>query len=177
MHPFAGIVCGTVSGMLWASDVTSFLMEPYWSSGTLVVYGLLCVLSLKASGSIFVLCIDQVPWDSDGNMIYTHQQGEESSEQRSFTLDSSSHSELSTQSTLEDNSERPQATLPLFSLEEDEIEHRLPFMGGMSDDEDNLDGGTNREYYPLVAQNDSGALGPSNGNYAATVRSRRAPRP
>jgi hypothetical protein len=169
VHPLASIFCGTLSGMLWASNVTSFLMEPYWSNGIIIVYAVLCALSLKASGSVFVPCVDHVPWDSHGHM--TQMQQEESSVQSSFVLDSSSHSDSSTDSTFEESSERPQATLPLFTNQEDEIHHSLPSVGGLGDDEDES------EYYPLVAQNAATTVDPSNNTNAATMRSRRAPRP
>eukprot|EP00980_Cylindrotheca_fusiformis_P006152 scaffold1319_cov126-Cylindrotheca_fusiformis.AAC.41 len=169
VHPFMGIFCGTISGMLWASNITSFLIEPYWSNGALVFYALLCALSLKSSGSSFVPCIDLAPWDSSGRMIHAQEQEEESASPTAGDL--SNHSDSSTHSTSEEGA---QDGLPLFSNLEDD-HHRSP-IGRMSSLENDLESDTN-EYYPLTTRNGSSTADASNTNSTATMRSRRAPRP
>lgn len=159
IHPVTGVICGTLSGMLWSSKVTSFFVEPYWSNGTIFVCCFMCVISLKASGSTFWPCV-QVGWDHHGHMVE-----EEYTLQSLFLPDTTidSDSEQSN-SDLVESQRSSQEMLPLFRGQErddDEIiRHRLP-LAGLDDDDVEISG---NESYP------SGA---NNNNSSPRVRSRR----
>lgn len=68
-HPVAGVSCGTCAAVLWTSGCTTFLVEPYWSNGSIVVYVILCVMACKANNSAYLPCIDSVPWNCRGELI------------------------------------------------------------------------------------------------------------
>ena len=150
---------GTLSGMLWSSNITIFLAEPYWSNGVILMYIAFSVLSLKASDSPLVPFVDFVSWDRNGRSIETQQQ-----EGGQVTLSNSSNNTHSSDSDDESsdflqNQERSrEETLPMFYDESSnpEIHYRLPLVGGLVDE-------------------DNGILDPllSNEN---TMRSRRNPR-
>jgi hypothetical protein len=127
--------------MLWSSNVTSFLIEPYWSNGTIFIHGLLCALSLKASGSSNVPCIDYVAWDNHGHII------EEEIFSQTLSNESSSDNEDSSSDDLE-SQEHSLEGLPMFSQDRDEIiRNRLPLVG--LNDVDDVGG---NEHYPLLSQ-------------------------
>ena len=62
IHPVASVIFGTLSGMLWNSNITTFLAEPYWSNGVILMYIAFSVFSLKASDSPLVPFFDFVSW-------------------------------------------------------------------------------------------------------------------
>jgi hypothetical protein len=203
VHPIASVACGTLSGMLWTSEVTSFLVQPYWSNGSIACYLMVCLLSLKASGSSWIPCVEYVSWDARGRFTdhrrdqhphhhhHHHHHGPllvvESIEQQQHegrggddSSDTSSHS-------LEEESANE---LPLFGsprttttttttsrdAEDDNssLRHRLPMMGDLDDeDEDDNDDDDN--------DNDNDEHHPLVSNAAAaaarstTMRSRRTP--
>ena len=71
INPLASIGFGTASGILWTNQLTSFLQQPYWSNGLIMGYGILCLLSLKATGSKLLPCIEYVGWDVRGRLRRT----------------------------------------------------------------------------------------------------------
>ena len=70
-HPFSAVICGACAGLTWSANLSSFMMEVYWANGSFLFYILLCMVSLKASKSSLVPCIDYKPWDSNGQFPLT----------------------------------------------------------------------------------------------------------
>ena len=138
--------------MLWSSNITTFLAEPYWSNGVILMYIAFSVLSLKASDSPLVPCVDFVSWDRNGRSIEIQQQEVGTNNNHSSDSDDESSDFLQNQEHL-----REEETLPLFYDEgsNPEIHHRLPLVGGLDEDDEILN--------PLL-------------NNENTMRSRRNPR-
>ncbi len=67
MHPIAGVVCGTLAGVLWTSGWITFLVEAYWLIGSIFLYAALSLLAYKANNASHLPCIDFVPWNHRGD--------------------------------------------------------------------------------------------------------------
>lgn len=166
-HPIASIIFGTLSGLLWSQDMTSFLAEPYWSNGTVFAYIFLCGLSLRATASSFVPCIDFVSWDDQGRRIQTtsttsSDDGNEVFElQANVFVNSDQGDDDTSNHSLEDEQEH-EVELPMYNDAQQDLRHRLPVMTDMEEnDNDDDDDST-----PLYTPNSSRQTG-------NTIRSRR----
>ena len=164
-HPVMGVACGTVSGVLWVSGWTFWLAEPYWSCGMLMICLVLCVLSLKLNGNIYLPCIDYSPWNRDGYFVHRQEELIETL-MRSYQAndDSSSH----TQSSRGDHDEE--------DVEEDAIEFGIlsrrqqsdrPFSGSSA----TFLTGRSERHHDVEADAENAPSVPA----SMTMRSRRAP--
>jgi hypothetical protein len=112
-HPVMGVVCGTVSGLLWVSGWTLWLAEPYWCSGTLILCLLLCLLSLKIHGKIYLPCIDFVPWNNRGDWVFgSDANGEISMRINQENDDVSRHTDSSDDERVEESEDDDDIELP-----------------------------------------------------------------
>ena len=178
VHPIASVAYGTISGMLWASDLTSFFIQPYWSNGSIAFYLILCILSLKASGNPFIPCVEHVSWDSRGRMIANQDDDPMlivdsiESQQGVDRGGDGGRDDSSESSSLISLVEERSHELPLFSaaattatssMDDDAngLHHLLPVMGDLDDEHDDND--DNEESLPLVSHRPT------------TMRSRRFP--
>ena len=150
IHPVAGVVFGTLSGMLWSSNLTSFLIEAYWSNGSIILFIVLSLVSLKAAECPFVPCIDHVSWDRYGREIQSEQEDQ-------GTLALSSNDDPS--------SDSDEDSIFLESQERQQ-DGSMPFFHGENDDEE--DESVEGESYPLLPLNHTDGL-----YNATTMRSRR----
>lgn len=182
VHPISAVVCGTLSGMLWTTNLTSFLMNPYWSNGSIAFYLILSIVSLKASGSAWIPCVDYVSWNARGEIVDPDPQHgssvliveslEQPQQEQQLSVDGEDGSDTSSHSleerrNTESTSFGSMATSTTRSDDEDEnsnLRHRLPVMGDASDDEANEE--------DLVGRNP--LLSTTPPRYT-TMRSRRAP--
>jgi len=167
-HPFAGVVCGTFSGVMWLSNFSSFMIENYWANGSFLIYLLLCMLSLKATESSLVPCIDHEPWDSDGRISDTREDN--------FVFSSSSQRDASSNSDFDSSEERDeglQGTLPLYDNTDDELRHFLPNLGELNEynQDDPVVGSEPFSMFTQQATRDTTI------NTDASIRSRRVLRP
>ena len=180
-HPVTAILCGTFSGWLWGVGITSFIcQEGYWASGMLAMYGVMCLLSLKVSGSRWIPCIDSVGWDSRGNIILEEPavplefRNPEHDGHGGLDDESDEDDDESTIHSLEDQDATTahEDDLELGLLtgrrthSDDSLHHWLPVMGDM-DDDDNDNGDDNDN------DNDNDERRPMLPASTTTMRSRR----
>jgi hypothetical protein len=149
-HPIASVACGTLAGVLWTAEWTSFLIEPYWSNGSLVAYIGLCLLSIKASSnnntsssasttpttSRWIPCIEHVAWNSKGRLLLASSSllvlDDDDSNNNNYEPgnndDNDGGEEDSSTGTNSDSSSLLEAEQELPMVRSD-LRHRLPQMG------------------------------------------------
>jgi hypothetical protein len=71
-HPVTSVMCGTFSGFLWVSGITSFFGDVYWGTVMIVWLVFACLLSLRGTPQLaaWVPCIDYVAWDARGRIRF-----------------------------------------------------------------------------------------------------------
>jgi hypothetical protein len=63
-------MCGTFSGFLWVTGISSFLGEVYWGTVMIVWLAFACLLSLRGTPQLAALvpCIDYIAWNAQGRI-------------------------------------------------------------------------------------------------------------
>lgn len=71
-HPITSVMCGTFSGFLWVTGISSFLGEVYWGTVMIVWLAFACLLSLRGTPQLAALvpCIDYVAWNAQGRIQF-----------------------------------------------------------------------------------------------------------
>lgn len=75
-HPLMGVACGGMAGLYWVNGWTSWLSEPYWFYGVLLLYLGLHLLSLKTHQQLYLPCIEYTPWNARGEPIFWDGEGQ-----------------------------------------------------------------------------------------------------
>jgi hypothetical protein len=156
-HPVTAVLCGTFSGWLWGMGITSFFQEWYWGTGLFSMYIVMCLLSLKVSGSRWIPCIESVGWDSRGTILQEpstmefqnpEYDGNGGTDDESDDDDYDDDDESTSHSLEDQEATAQQDDLELGLLpgrrthSDDSLHHRIPVMSdSMDDDHDSHDDG------------------------------------
>jgi hypothetical protein len=154
VHPIASVIFGTLSGVLWSPlNLTNFLVEDYWSNGTILAYLFASLFSLKAAGaSSWVPCIDHVSWDDQGQRTYDSPESARFEQQAPDDDVEAAANDNNINNSMEDDDEDAsnhsfleEQELPLYTNnnsnsnninDTQELRHRLPIMTDMDDNDD-----------------------------------------
>lgn len=80
IHPFTSVACGTISGVIWNTELTSWLGESYWGTwlvGWITVASLLAMKASLSSAFPIRYLVDYVTWDHQGHFDFDQEDVEE----------------------------------------------------------------------------------------------------
>lgn len=167
IHPISGVTFGTCVGLLWKSGFTSFLAEPYWNMGSMIVYAVLCIMGLKANNVSYLPCIDHISWNSRGDITYNPQHsGSPHGAAVAIDLSNEDHIQTSEDEYLSDTSVTEEEA-PFFGLASRRPQRRRSSTSLNYSIDSDSEEGANADTLPLIASNRSASGG-------GTMRSRRA---